>query len=99
MPPSTVSEPHTLTIPADLFARIAEAAQARGQDPDQFALAALTATVVEPEWKSRLRISQAAAQQAFEESGMTEDEIAADIDAEIKAYRAERRRAESLSDQ
>jgi hypothetical protein len=95
MPVMTPPEPHTLTIPPDLFARIVEAAQARGQDPDNFALAALTATVVEPVWKTRLRQSQATMQEAFEDSGMTEEEIGADIDAEIKAYRAERREQET----
>jgi hypothetical protein len=48
-------------------------------------------TPAEPEWRVRLRESQAVAQQAFLASGLTEEEIGADIDAEVKAYRAERR--------
>jgi len=95
MSTSTHSEPHTIAIPADLFARIAETARAKGEDPDKFVLDALTETVAEPAWKSRLRQSQALMQQAFIESGLTEEEVAADIDAEIKAYRAERRVAET----
>jgi len=95
MSTSTHSEPHTIAIPADLFARIAETARAKGEDPDKFVLDALTETVAEPEWKAKLRRSQEKAQQAFIESGLTEEEIAADIDAEIKAYRAERRNQEA----
>jgi alkanesulfonate monooxygenase SsuD/methylene tetrahydromethanopterin reductase-like flavin-dependent oxidoreductase (luciferase family) len=79
----------TASIPSDLFARITEAAQAKGQDPDKFALAALTAIVVEPAWKERLRRSQERARVAFQASGMTDDELAEDIEKEVKAYRAE----------
>lgn len=95
MPTLTSPKPHTLTIPSDLFSRIAEVAQAQGEDPDRFALAALTATVVEPTWKEKLRRSQEKARQAFAASGMTDDELAEDIEAEIKAYRAERRDREA----
>ena len=78
--------------------RIARIAEAEGQDPDQLTLAALaaafkstaTAGEFEPAWKTRLRAAQERTQQAFEASRLTEEEIGADIDAEIKAYRAER---------
>ena len=42
----------------------------------------VTETVAEPAWKSRLRQSQTVMQQAFIESGKTEEEVADDIDAE-----------------
>ncbi|MBC8141316.1 MAG: hypothetical protein H7Y38_07725 [Armatimonadetes bacterium] len=97
MPILTADKPHALMIPGELYSQIARVAEAEGQDPDQLTLAALAATFKfagadewEPAWKTRLRAAQERAQQAFEESGLTEEEIGADIDAEVKTYRAER---------
>ena len=87
----TSAKPHTLTLPPDLFARIEEAARAQGQDPDTYALAALTATVEPPPWRAKLLRSQEKARQSFLACGMSDDELADDVEAEIRAYRSERR--------
>jgi hypothetical protein len=41
-------------------------------------------------WKARLRAAQEIARRSFEESGRTDDELAEDIEAEVKAHRAEK---------
>jgi hypothetical protein len=98
MPSVSTLEPYVLTIPQDLFARLAEAATTEGTSPDHFALAALAATVVEPSWKARLRAAKDVAQQAFETSGISDDDLSSDVEAEIKAYRAERAGAVVIGD-
>ena len=95
----TADTPHTLTIPGELFARLARKAAAKGQDPDQFALSALDAMFApssaaslgnEQTWRGKLREGEAIAREAFLASGMTDDELSEVIEAEVKAHRAER---------
>ena len=93
MPTLTRPQPHTLTLPPELFARLVEIADQRGDDPHSVAIAALTSFVSTPEpaWKAKLRAGQEAARQAFAASGKTDEDIVEDTEAEVKAYRAERR--------
>ena len=70
-------------------------AAAEGVTPDTFVARLLakyeiqhdTQSEAEPVWKTRLRASQKRMEQARLESGLTDADIEADIDAEIKANR------------
>ncbi|MBC7804632.1 MAG: hypothetical protein H7145_00585 [Akkermansiaceae bacterium] len=48
----------------------------------------------EPAWKTRLRASQSRVEQARLASGITEEDIEADINAAIKSFRQERAASE-----
>lgn len=50
---------------------------------------------LQPNWRAMLRDGQAAARQAFAASGQTDEELSAEIEAEVKAYRAAQRRTVS----
>lgn len=105
MPATMIADkPHTLTIPGELFSRIVQIAEGEGQDPDQLTLKTLAAAFHvalppieadpaqrEPAWKTRLLSAQERTEKARLAAGLTEEEIGADIDAEIKAYRTEQR--------
>ena len=49
----------------------------------------------EPGWKVKLRAGQQIMGRAFAASGITDDELAEDVQAEVNAYRAERAQAEA----
>ena len=85
----------TLELEPEVETSLQTYAAAEGITPDAF-IARLLASyqpphnTTEPVWKTRLRAAQERTEQARIASGLSEEEIAADIDAEIKAYRAER---------
>ncbi len=77
-------------------------ASAEGVTPDQFIARLLkgyqppaASTDAEPAWKAKLKAGQQIMSRAFIASGKTDDEMAADVDAEIKAYRAEQALAQA----
>ena len=51
--------------------------------------AADAADTAEPEWETELQWAQQQARKALIASGMTDEQITADVEAEVDAYRAE----------
>ena len=94
----------TLELEPDVETSFYSYAAAEGVTPDRFIVRLLKgyrptslAPPAEPEWKAKLKAGQQIMSRAFVASGKTDDEMAADADAEIKAYRAERVEAEAAS--
>ena len=90
-----------LDLKPDEEARLFFYAAAEGVTPEQFFARLLrrykTLHEREAEWQTRLRASQQRIEQARRDSGLTEEEIEADIDAQIKTYRKERDTPEATS--
>ena len=89
----------TLDLKPDEETTLRSYAEAEGVTPDRFIVRLLKGyqpesvpkpVPAEPEWKAKLQAGQEIMSRAFAASGKTDDEMAADVDAEIKAYRAER---------
>ena len=73
-----------LEIPDDLARDLAEQAAHTGAKPEQLALSALRRSLAE---EKRLAESLAPIREAFEQSGMTEDEVVELFEAEKHAMR------------
>jgi hypothetical protein len=79
--------------------QLRDSARQAGVSLEEYVRRCVGMTPKEPEWKAKLEAAQKIMAEAFEQSGITDDELSEIVEAEVKVYRKERADAERKRDE